>query len=118
LIFQPEAQQLPGTVSNQTLGIWLAVLSLFAAIATPILGFVIRTTREYITGVSESAKERHSDAMREIAASEARCMAQVKDTEARAEKGDEKILAHVNSQYAEINANLRDIRESLRPGVH
>jgi hypothetical protein len=55
--------------------------------------------------------------MREIAASEARCMAQVKDTEARAEKGDEKILAHVNSQYAEINANLRDIRESLRPGV-
>jgi uncharacterized protein HemX len=109
-LFQPEAQT---TVSTNTLGVWLALLTFVAAISAPIIGYVITTTRGYIKGVSDAAKERNETIAKEIAAAESRCMAQIRDTECRAEKGDERILAHVNSQYAEINAQLRDIRDSL-----
>ena len=91
----------------------LEILGLLVTIAIPIFGYVIATTRGYIKGVSDSSKERFELASKEIAASESRLMAQIRDNESRAEKGDERVLAHVNSQFTEINAQLRDIREML-----
>lgn len=97
----------------QFMGTWLAILTLLCTIAAPVIGFVISSIRNHIIGVSNSAKERDEAAEKEIAAVEARAMAAIRDAEARTEKGYERILQQVNQQYVEINAQLRDMRESL-----
>lgn len=94
-------------------------------ISLAAIGYVLRGLHKDIGSVDKSAKERHevhSQALRDIEARstayihdvEARNVKRVEDAEIRAEKGDERVLREVNSQYSELRKDVRDMRDDVK----
>jgi CHASE3 domain sensor protein len=91
----------------------ISILAIVVTVAISIGGYVLKGINKTIEATMTSARDMHESAKQATRDAEARCMAQIKDTEARAEKGDERVLAHVNSQFSEVNQQLREIRALL-----
>jgi uncharacterized protein HemX len=98
-----------------------AVLSLIAiviSIAIPLGGYFLATIHGQIKSNAAAALSMHDSSKQATRDAEARCMTQIKDTEQRAERGDERVMQHVNSQFSEINQQLREIRQMLTERQH
>jgi uncharacterized protein HemX len=92
----------------------IGILSVIVVIAIAICGYVFGGINRNIQANAAAARDMHESAKTATRDAESRCMQQIKDTEARAEKGDERILSHVNSQFSEVNGQLREIRALLQ----
>lgn len=111
--------------TDHTVTIFLPLLAIFVTLAVPVIGYVLTNLHKNISAVDKSAKERHEVHTQAIEATEkrttayihdveARAVERVKEAEARAEKGDERILAAVNSQYADLKGDLRSISDNVQ----
>jgi hypothetical protein len=91
-----------------------SVIGVVVIVAIAICGYVFGGINRTMQANAAAARDMHESAKTATRDAESRCMAQIKDTEARAEKGDERILSHVNSQFSEVNGQLREIRALLQ----
>jgi uncharacterized protein HemX len=92
----------------------IGILGVVVVVAIAICGYVFGGINRNVQANATAARDMHESAKHATRDAEARCMAQIKDTEQRAEKGDERILSHVNSQFSEVNGQLREIRALLQ----
>ena len=92
----------------------VSVLGVVVVVAIALCGYVFGGINRNMQANAAAARDMHESAKQATRDAEARCMSQIKDTEQRAEKGDERVLSHVNSQFSEVNSQLREIRALLQ----
>jgi CHASE3 domain sensor protein len=92
----------------------IGILGIVITLCIAVGSYVFSGIHKSIEANATAARDMHESAKNATRDAEARCMSQIKDTEARAEKGDERILSHVNSQFSEVNGQLREIRALLQ----
>lgn len=101
---------------------WIAI---FAPIATAVIGYVLTNLHKNISTVDKAAKERHEVHEQAILSMEERLtryvhdveqrdVKRVEDAEARAEKGDERILQQVQNNYSDLQRQLQTISDDVK----
>ena len=91
----------------------VAVLALIATVAIPVISYVIRGINKRIDASESTARDMHISAKGYVQEAEARMAAQVRECEARADRGDDRLLGVFNSNMGEVNRQLGEIRRML-----
>jgi predicted PurR-regulated permease PerM len=99
---------------DHTLTIVFGIIGIVVTVAIPLGGYFITTLRNSIDSTEKLAKERTDNAAQAVRDSESRLLERIREAERRAEQGDERVLQHVNSQFAEVNAQLRELRDDVK----
>ena len=95
------------------LEIAVVVLALVATISLPAISYVLRGLNKRIDASESMARDMHISAKGYVHEAEARVMSQLREYEARAEKGDDRVIQMFNSNIGEVNRQLGEIRRML-----
>src|SRR6185437_17030986 len=87
--------------------------ALVATVSIPAISYVVHGLNKRIDASESMARDMHISAKHYVQESEARMMSQIRDNEARADKGDDRVQQNMSSQLGEVNRQLGEIRRML-----
>jgi len=91
----------------------VAVFAVLVTLCIAFFSYVVGQINRSVKASQDIARDMHISAKHYTAEAEARMMAQIKETEARAERGDDRVIGIFNGHIGEVNRQLGEIRRML-----